>query len=95
MGPLEEALEYFVDAELIDLKCYAYALEEHFKYERYGFPYRGGHQEQSSLYLYILDCVTTAKERADREKRAVEATIRNMQQANAGQPEAQNSDVQI
>lgn len=85
MGDLEAALDEILVPDRMDHVCHAYAIEQYMAYERFGLPYSGGHAEQPALDMFVLQCVLTAKERADRVQRAIEEQERAAQQETAGQ----------
>lgn len=89
LEPMEEALDLLMQPELEDALAFEYAIEMLVAYDRHGFYYRGNKSEQPSLYLYALDCVLTARERAHREERAVEASIRNAEARDREQNQGQ------
>lgn len=73
LRPIEDALEDILDPTLPELQCYIYAMELYAQTDRWGLPLGGGWMHQPSFEMYVINCVATARERADREMRAVEA----------------------
>lgn len=82
MSELEAALEDALCPTRSDELCYAYAVELFVGYNRHGLPASGGWGEQDSFDMYVLQCMITAQERAEREIRASEARMRAQERSN-------------
>lgn len=93
MAALLEALEDILQPTIDDHMAWAYALELFVDFKRYGLPHGGGHAEQDAEYMYILDCILTAQERAEREIRAADAKMRNQGTDGTNENEVQTSDM--
>jgi hypothetical protein len=61
LGALEDILEPSVHDHL----AFRDAMEVFTDYERYGFPISGGLNDQESQYIYVLNCIQTAKNNAE------------------------------
>lgn len=70
-----------------EVRATYWAIELHSDRERYGSPYGGGHYDQPSGYLYAVECVEAARERAERVNRALEAQGREQEKQEAETPE--------
>ena len=87
MGPQRiGALEHVLSPTDEEIHATLWAMELHGDRERHGSPYGGGHYDQPSGYLYVVECVQAAKERAERTNAALEALGREQERADAESP---------
>jgi hypothetical protein len=67
------ALEDMLTPSLEEQRCFVYAMNLYVDHERHGYPEAGGYNDQPASYLYILDCIRTARDNAEAYERQEEA----------------------
>lgn len=86
LEPMEEALEMLFQPSHSERLCYEFAIEAFIHQQRHGdFMFPGAYLEQPAMYLYALDCIMTADERARKEERALQAQMQANERKNAEQ----------
>lgn len=71
--PLIEALDDILKPTHEHHLCFAYAMDVFTDYERHGSPYSGGFYDQPSSYMFVLDCIRSARDAAEGYERQKEA----------------------
>jgi hypothetical protein len=67
------ALEDMLVPSIEEQRCFVYAMNLYMDHERHGYPEAGGYNDQPAAYLYILDCIRTARDNAEAYERHEEA----------------------
>jgi hypothetical protein len=67
------ALEDILTPTVEEQRCFVYGMNLYVEHERHGYPEAGGYNDQAASYLYILDCIRTARDNAEAYERQEEA----------------------
>lgn len=92
---LIDALEVILNPTVEEYLCYEYAMDLFAEYERHGNPEPGGYYDQPAQYMYIVECIRTARDRVeqrDRQREAYEGFLKE-QEAEEKQRESAPSEI--